>query len=769
MTEGSGGERTTPAGDSREAAASPLGPLKISRRSVLAAMNVGLGGLALGLYRRCAPAAAAGGAGLEPNVWLHIAVDGTVTYLCHRSEMGQGVRSSLFALVADELGADLARVQVGQADGDKKYGNQNTDGSSSVRGKAFEDLRRVGATAREMLVAAAAQRWRVKPETCTTRDHQVVHVPTGRAVGFGDLVEQAAKLPVPKADDVKLRPRNELRHLGGDLPLIDAPAFVTGRATYGADVRVPGTLVAVIARPPVVGGRPLRYDESKALAVAGVKKVVAMPTAKPPYGFQPWGGVAVIAENTWAAMRGRAALDITWDSGSDGTYDSEAFERELAASVDAPGTPVRNVGDVDGAFGKAARVMEAEYHVPHLGHLPMEPIAVTARNVDGRWEIWAPTQNPQTARSIAAATLGVAEDQVTVHVTFLGGAFGRKSKADFIAEVVLLARAAGAPVRLQWTREDDVQHDYVNAVSTQRLRAGLDAQGKITAWLHRTAFPPIGSTFGPVDRPSADDLQQGVLDLALDVPNVRAEACAARSHTRVGWYRSVYNIFHGFAIGSFVDEIAVARGQDARDTWLEFIGPPRPLGLAELGVERLRNYGASLDEHPVDPGRLAKVIQRVTELARWSERKKEGRALGLAAHRSFLSYAACVVAVVADARRGVRVDEAWLVLDAGTIVNADRVRANLQGAVVMGISNALFGGITWKAGAVEQSNFHDARVARIGDVPRKMHVEFVPSELPPCGVGEPGVVPVAPAIANAVFALTGKRIRELPIARAFGV
>jgi isoquinoline 1-oxidoreductase beta subunit len=398
----------------------------------------------------------------------------------------------------------------------------------------------------------------------------------------------------------------------------------------------------------------------------------------------------------------------------------------------------------------------------------MEPPAVTVRHADGRWEIWAPTQNPQTARATAAQTLGVDEDQVTVHVTFLGGAFGRKSPADFVAEGVLLAREAGAPVRLQWTREDDVRHDYYNTVSTQRLSAGLDANGKITAWLHRTAFPPIGSTFAPVDAPTADELQQGVLDLALDVPNVRAEACPAKSHTRIGWYRSVYNIFHAFAIGSFVDEIAAARGQDPRETWFDVIGPPRPIGLADLGVEKLRNYGASLDQHPVDPGRLRRVIERVTELARWSDRTRDRRALGLAAHRSFLAYAACVASVVRDPVHGVRVDEAWLVLDAGTILNADRVRANLQGSLVMGISNALFGGVTMKNGAVEQSNFDDARVARLGDVPRRLHVEFVPSEAPPSGVGEPGVPPVAPAIANAVFALTGTRVRDLPMVRAFG-
>ncbi len=743
-------------------------PIRITRRAFLVGLNVGLGGLALGLYRLPpAQAADAAATGIDPNAFVHIASDGTVTILCARSEMGQGVRSSLPVLVADELGADLARVKVAQADGDKQYGNQNTDGSSSVRLQAFDDLRRTGATARAMLVAAAAKRWKVKPDSCTTRDHFVVHVPSKRQLGFGELVADAARLPVPKPDDVVLRPRQELRHLGKDSPHLDAPLMVTGTAIYGADVRLPGMLVAVIARPPVVGGKVVRHDARAALAVPGVKKVVLMPAPRPPWAYQPWGGVAVIAANTWAALRGRAALDITWEAGENAGYDSQAFRAELSASASKPGQTVRNLGDAEAALARAARVVEAEYHVPHLAHLPMEPPTATVRLADGRCEIWAPTQDPQDARSTAAETLGLKEDQVTIHVTFLGGAFGRKSKGDFIAEAALLAREAGAPVRLQWTREDDVHHGYYNAVSTQRLSAGLDDKGKVMAWRHRTAFPPIGSTFSDVSQPNAGDLQQGVLDLALDVPNVRAEACAAKSHVRVGWYRSVYNIFHAFAIGSFVDEIAQARAQDARDTWLELIGPPRKLGLADLGVEKLRNYGAPLDQHPVDAGRLRHVIERVTELARWSQRKQDGRALGLAAHRSFLSYAGCVVAAVRDPVHGVRVDEAWLVLDAGTIVNADRVRANLEGALTMGISNAMFGGITMKAGATEQSNFRDARIARIGDVPRKLHVEFVVSDTPAGGVGEPGVPPVAPAIANAVFALTGKRVRELPIARAF--
>ena len=740
-------------------------PLRITRRSFLIGLNLSLGGLALGIFpaRRALAAGAApeAAAGFSPNVFVHIAPDGLATIMCHRSEMGQGVRSSLPALIADELGADPARVKILQADGDAKYGDQNTDGSSSVR-KRYLELRQAGAAARALLIAAAARRWKVKPATCDTRDHLVVHLPSKRTLAFGALVADAAALPVPRAEQLELRPK--LRRAGGDLPLVDAQAYVTGTATFGADVILPELLVAVIARPPVVGGTVVRHDASKALAVPGVKKVVVLPAAKPPYAFQPWGGIAVLAENTWAALRGRAALAITWDAGEHASYDSDAYRQELHASVSAPGTPVRRVGDVDAALATAKRVIEAEYHVPHLAHMPMEPPVATAHVAGGRCEIWAPTQDPQTARAYAAELLGIGQDKVTVHVTLLGGGFGRKSKADFVAEAVLLARAAGVPVRVQWTREDDIRHGYYNTVSTQRLTAGLDEHGKVTAWRHRTAFPPIKSTFAAADGPGPDDLQQGVLDLALDVPHVRAETCAAKAHVRTGWYRSVYNIFHAFAVGSFIDELAHARGQDPREVLLEVIGPARTLSLAQLGIEKLRNYGAPLEQHPVDAGRLRRVIERVTELARWSQRKQDGRALGLAAHRSFLAYAGCVLSVVPDPQRKLRIDEAWLVLDAGTIVNADRVRAQLEGALAMGISNALYGGVTMKRGATVQSNFRDARIARIGDVPRRLHVEVIRSDGPPCGVGEPGVPPVAPALANAVFALTGKRIRDIPLA-----
>jgi isoquinoline 1-oxidoreductase beta subunit len=321
---------------------------------------------------------------------------------------------------------------------------------------------------------------------------------------------------------------------------------------------------------------------------------------------------------------------------------------------------------------------------------------------------------------------------------------------------------------VQWTREDDVRHDYYNAVNAQRLRAALDDHGVVTAWHHRTAFTPIAGTFdAKADTPRITDLQQGVTDLALAAPNVRAEACRAPLHTRVGWFRSVYNIFHAFAVGSFIDEIAHARGADPRDTWLDVIGPPRKLSLAELGVATLPNYGETLDKHPVDAGRLRHVIERVTEMADWGHRG--GRALGLAAHRSFVTYTAAVISVVPDPVRVFRIDDAWIAMDAGTVINQDRVHAQLEGSIVMGISNALYGGVTMTNGAADQTNFRDARVARIGGVPRRIHTDIISSTEPPSGVGEPGVPPVGPALANALFALTGNRLREIPLAKALRI
>ena len=392
----------------------------------------------------------------------------------------------------------MARVKILQGDGDPAYGDQNTDGSTSVR-RIYEAMRRVGATARVMLVAAAAKSWRVATATCEARDHAVFRAASRRALGFGELATDAARLPVPAPEQVALRPRAELRHVETALPLLDAPDMVTGRAVYGADVRLPGMLIALIARPPVVGGKAAHHDATRALATPGVKRVVELPAPTRPYGFQPLGGVAVLAETTWAAMRGRAALDVTWTPGDNVSYESTKYREVLTAAVRMPGQVVRKVGDADAALANAARRVEAEYHVPHLAHAAMEPPAAVAR-------------------AEVARALGIEPSRVTVHVTLLGGGFGRKSKPDYVVEAALLSRAAGVPVRVQWTREDDIRHGYFHSTSAQRLVAGLGADGKVTAWLHRAAFPPISSTFKPgVTHADVGELQQGMLDFPLAI------------------------------------------------------------------------------------------------------------------------------------------------------------------------------------------------------------------------------------------------------------
>jgi isoquinoline 1-oxidoreductase subunit beta len=399
----------------------------------------------------------------------------------------------------------------------------------------------------------------------------------------------------------------------------------------------------------------------------------------------------------------------------------------------------------------------------------MEPPVAVARVDMGGCEVWTPTQNPQAARAEVAKALGIDESKVAIHVTLLGGGFGRKSKPDYVVEAALVSKEMGVPVRLQWTREDDLQHDYYHTVSAQRLSAGLDDAGKVIAWQHRIAFPTIDSTFTDAKAPSVGELQQGVLDTPLAVPNVRAEGCETIAHTRIGWLRSVANIYHAFAIQSFVDELAHAKGVDPLVMQREIIGPSRIWKPADLGVPNLPNYGQSLDEHPVDTARHHLVLDRVVELSKWNERTKSGRSLGLAVHRSFLSYVAVVISVVKSRGEKFAVDEAWLVADAGTIVNLERVRSQLEGAVLFGLSHALYGEISMKNGATEQGNFRDFRLLRIAEAPRAVHVEVIKSAGPPGGIGEPGVPPVAPALANALFALTGKRLREMPFAKALKI
>ncbi|MEO7095016.1 MAG: molybdopterin cofactor-binding domain-containing protein, partial [Polyangiales bacterium] len=587
------------------------------RRSFLQALGLGAAGLSLGIAHADPPKPEAkteaktdpkqAGDGLRPNVFVHIALDGGVSIVCHRSEMGQGVRSTLPALIADELGADPSTVKIIQGDGDTAYGDQNTDGSSSIRNR-YEEYRRIGATARVMLVGAAAKQWGAKEADLTTTMGTVVDRKTKKSKPFAALVKDAAQRKVPDPKTVVLRPDAEMLHVFRDLPLVDGPDIVTGKGKFGADVKVPGMLIAVIARPPVVGGKAKSFDASKALALKGVRKVVELPQPKAPFAFQALGGIAVLADDTWTALKARAALSITWEDGPNGSLDSASYREGLFTAVRAAGDVVRKVGDVDAALASAAKKVEAEYFVPHLAHTPMEPPACLASFTGDACEVWTSTQNPQAAQKEVARALGLDAKKVTVHVTLLGGGFGRKSKADYVSEAALLSKAAGAPVRVQWTREDDIQHDYYHSTCAVRLAAGLDKSNKVTAWLHRAAFPSISSTFAEgVTHGGEGELQQGTLDFPLAIPNVRAENGEAKALVRIGWLRSVHNINFAFATNSFIDEIAQARGDDPRDVLLEIIGPARIVGPAELGVPKVPNYGAPLDQHPIDVARLRNV------------------------------------------------------------------------------------------------------------------------------------------------------------------
>jgi isoquinoline 1-oxidoreductase beta subunit len=497
--------------------------------------------------------------------------------------------------------------------------------------------------------------------------------------------------------------------------------------------------------------------------VTGVERVIRLAETPPPSGFLPLGGVAVVATNTWAAIQGRNKLNITWDDGANQTYDSTAYRAELEAAVKQPGKVVRNEGDVDRGLAQAARRVTADYYVPHLAHATMEPPAALAVVADGRCEVWAPTQAPQGARDTLAKVLGIPAERVRVNVTLLGGGFGRKSKPDFIVEAALLSREVGAPVKVVWTREDDIHHGYYHSVSAQHLEAGLDAQGHTVAWLHRTAFPPIPSTFAPgVTHASEGELGLGFIDLPYDIANIRLENPEAAAHVRIGWYRSVDNIQHAFATCSFADELAHAAGRDPRDYLLELLGAPRHVDLTRGGAKPW-NYTDPIELFPIDTGRHRGVVELVAERAGWGRKLGPGRGRGIAVHRSFVTYVASVVEVAVNKQGQVSIPRVDLAIDCGFVAHPERVRAQLEGAAIMSLGNALVGQITFKTGRAQQSNFNDYQVLRINAAPRETHVHIVPSDAPPGGVGETGVPPVAPALCNAIFAATGKRIRSLPI------
>jgi isoquinoline 1-oxidoreductase beta subunit len=713
------------------------------------------------------------GADGMPNGWVDdalvfvsLAADGTVGIVCHRSEMGQGVRTSMPMIVADELEADWKRVKVIQAPGDeKRYGNQDTDGSRSTR-HFFMPMRTCGAAARMMLESAAAERWKVPVGEVQAKNHEVVHAKSGRKLGYGQLAAAAAKQPVPPRDQVKLKDPSQFRYIGkSNIKLVDGRDIVTGKAVYGQDVRLPGMLYAVVARPEVYLGKVVSVDASAAMKVPGVVKVVQIEPSAPPANFNPLGGVAVVAKDTWAALQGRKALKIVWDDGPNASYDSKAYRATMEAAARAPGKVVRNEGDFDAAYAKAAKKVQADYFLPHLAHATMEPPAAAARIVGGKCEVWSSVQSPQAARDLVAKRLGLDPSNVKVNVTLLGGGFGRKSKPDFCVEAAVVSKAMdGKPVKVIWTREDDLHHDYLHTVSAEHLEAGLDEGGKCVAWLHRSVAPTILSTFVDGAKNQFNiELGMTLLQAAPTIPNIRIENPEAAAHTRIGWFRSVSNVPHAFATQSFIAEMAAAAGKDHRDYLLELIGPPQKVDTRKQGDDW--NHGEDPERYPMDTGRLRQVIERATREAGWGRSMPKGSGLGLAATYTFVTYVAAVAQVEVDAAGNVKVPRIDVAVDCGGVINPERIESQVEGAAVMGMGIALFNEVSFKNGRVEQSNLNDFDLARISTSPVDIRVHIIPGDYakPLGGVGEPAVPPIAPAICNAIFAATGKRIRQLPV------
>lgn len=692
-----------------------------------------------------------------PNAWVRITRDNRVTILVEKPEMGQGQRTTEAMLLAEELDIDFSTIRVEQARTIPDiYKSLSTGGSGGTRA-GWESVRKAGAQARAMFVMAAAQQWNVDKQECRTENGAVLHAPTGCRLTYGELVERASKLPEISASTVSLKDPKDFRFIGKPLPRVDTPSKVDGSAGFGIDVRVPNMLYAVIARCPRFGGRLQNFDALAAKKIPGVRAVFPVP----PLGFldicgyggrnlNTAGGVAVVADSTWAAIQARKALKLSWDKGSGGNETTDSLRKVLEHQATAPPTFIAlDRGDAGRSLDKAAKKIEATYELPFTAHATMEPMNTTVHVRDGEIEIWSPTQWANVIQDEIATLSRLPKNKVIVHMTLSGGSFGRRAQWDYAAEAWQVAREVKKPVQLVWTREDDIQHDFYREYSYHRLLGGLDPQGKIVAWSHRVVSTPIRPVFDSPE--SLQDPQHsaevgGADSLPYFSPNIRLDYAPASSAVPRAWWRSVESSFTAFAVECFVDELAHAAGKDPYEFRVGLLheDPKAPVGEG------------------LDPRKFRGVLQLAAEKAGWGKPLSAGWGRGIACHWSFGSYVAHVAEVAVQKDGAVHVRRVVTAVDCGTAVNPDGVRAMAEGAVNFALTPVLGGEITIKDGAVEQSNFHDYQVLRLNQAP-DIEVHIMPSTDPPGGMGEPGVPPLAPAVANAVFAATGVRVRRLPI------